>query len=197
MLRMKFGNHKLGDDTAVLNMSTALDCPARKLGMCEVINKGLKCYAEKPEQQYPNTVPAYRKAQEDYWQSTPAERILADVSGRIRRRRKETRYFRFNESGDFNSQEDITKLSYVARGLRPLGITTYGYTARQDLDFSGADFLVKGSGHDKGNNGSCTIIGKDEDPPEGYLVCPGGTKGCARCNLCKIDVPHNIAFRKH
>lgn len=194
MLRLKFGNHKLGDDTGVINMGTATECPARKLGMCDVVNKGLKCYAEKPEQQYPNTVPAYRKAQEDYWRSTPAELILADISGRIRRRRKETRYLRFNESGDFHTQEDITKLSYVARGLRTLGVTTYGYTARQDLDFSGADFLVKGSGHDKGNNGSCTVIGKTDECPEGHLVCPGS---CKRCNLCKIDVPHNIAFRKH
>lgn len=193
-LRMKFGNHKLGDDTGIFNMGTAKDCPARKLGMCEVINKGIKCYAEKPEQQYPTVVPAYRENQRKYWETTPVERIVSDISQRINKRRKETRYIRFNESGDFYAQEDVDKLSIIAGHFKTIGITTYGYTARQDLDFSRAEFLVKGSGHDKGNNGTCRVILKGEPIPEGFLVCP---MDCRKCNLCKITVPHNIAFPKH
>jgi predicted metal-binding protein len=33
-----------------------------------------------------------------------------------------------------------------------------------------------------------------DELPKGFILCPGS---CKRCNLCKIDVPHNIAFRKH
>jgi len=194
MIRLKFGNHKLGDDTAILNMGPASTCPSRQLGLCEVVNKGIKCYAEKAEQQYPNTVPAYRTAQATYWRNTPAERILQEIADRIQSRRKSTFYLRYNESGDFYDAEDIRKLSFVAEGLRTIGVTTYGYTARSDLNFTGASFLVKGSGSAEGNNGHCTVIERDGPTPEGYLVCPGS---CKRCNLCKINVPHNIAFRRH
>jgi len=194
MLRLKFGNHKLGDDTAIINMGPSLSCPSRQLGLCEVVNKGIKCYAEKAEQQYPNTVPAYRAAQQTYWRTESAERILQDIHDRIRSRRNETRYLRFNESGDFHDRDDIIKLSIVAEGLRTIEVVTYGYSSRSDLDFSNARFLVKGSGGTRGNNGSCTIIEKNDPAPDGYLVCPGS---CKRCNLCKINVPHNIAFRRH
>lgn len=191
---IKFGNHKLGDDTAIFNMGTAADCPSRKLGLCNVTNKGFKCYALKAEQQYPNTVPNARKRQENYWRSTDAYTIAKQIKQKVDRRRKYTRFLRFNESGDFHNQEDIEKLSNVARIIKPMGIITYGYTARSDLDFSNADFLVKGSGHSRGNNGQTTVIGKNEVIPDGYIECPGS---CKKCNLCKINVPHNIAFRKH
>lgn len=194
---IKWGNHKLGDDTAIFNMTTALECPARKKGMCDVVNRGIKCYAEKAEIQYKNVVPAFRKKQKRWWDETPKEEILEKFAIKIKRRRKKTRYLRFNEAGDFKSQEDVDKLSYVAAGLKPLGITTYGYSARKDLDFSNAKFLCKGSSHDKGNNGKTIVIEKDEPVPDGYFLCPGGIKGCAKCNLCKINTKLNIAFRKH
>jgi len=194
MLRIKFGNHKLGDDTGIFNMGSASTCPSKLLGLCEVVNKGIKCYAEKPEQQYPNTVPAYRNAQEAYWKNTDAARILSEIYERIQARRKQTRFIRYNESGDFFSQDDVRKLSYIAEGLRTLGIITYGYTARKDLDFRNAKFLVKGSENAAGNNGTCTVIGKGDEAPDGYIICPGS---CKHCNLCKIDRGHNIAFRRH
>lgn len=195
---LKFGNHKLGDDTAIFNMGTATDCPSRKRGLCEVSNQGIKCYALKAEQQYPKTVPAARERQKEYWQTHSASEITTDFLRKIVRRRKETLYLRFNESGDFESQSDVTKLSLVADGLLSAeGIRTYGYTARRDLDFSGAKFLVKGSGHDVGNNGKTIVIGPKDIVPAGFLECPGGKKGCSRCNLCKIDTKLNIAFRVH
>ncbi len=194
MIRLKFGNHKLGDDTAIINMGPANTCPSKQLGLCEVINKGIRCYAEKAEIQYPNTVPAYRNAQETYWRNQRAETILQEIAERIQSRRKTTRYLRYNESGDFHDQQDIDKLSFVAEGLATIGVTTYGYSARSDLDFSNSRFLIKGSGSTKGNNGNCTVIERDAPVPDGYLICPGS---CKRCNLCKINVPHNIAFRRH
>lgn len=193
MIKIKFGNHKLGDDTAIFNMGAAEDCPSKKKGLCEVVKKGVTCYADKAERTYKH-VRSYRRSQQAYWRSGTATEIIRDIAKRVRNRRKETRYLRFNESGDFHDQADVRKLSEVAEGLKCLGIATYGYTARSDLNFKDAKFLVKGSGHDKGNNGTCTVIGKTERAPKGYIICPGD---CRRCNLCKIDVSHNIAFRKH
>ena len=196
-LELKFGNHKLGDDTAIFNMGTAKDCPARALGLCEAINKGIKCYAEKAEVQYPKTVPAARKRQELFWKNSSVLKIIEYLNKKINNRRKDTKYLRFNESGDLWNQEDVDKLSKIAEFMKLKEIITYGYTARSDLDFTKANFLVKGSGNDKGNNGRTTIIRKNDEVPAGYIECPGGAKGCARCNLCKIDTKLNIAFRQH
>lgn len=198
MLNIKFGNHKLGDDTAIFNMGSALDCPSRKLEMCEVIKKGYKCYAEKPEIQYPRTVRRARLAQQLDWQRTTADELLQRFYQKIKRRRKPTRYLRFNEAGDFHDQCDVEKLSFIASGLRTLDVITYGYTARKDLNFRSAKFLVKGSGFTpRGGNGRTTVVGRGDSLPRGYVLCPGGTKGCSRCNLCKIDTKLNIAFRIH
>jgi len=194
---IKFGNHKLGDDTAIFNMGTATDCPSKKLGLCDVTNSGIKCYAYKAEIQYPKTVPAARSKQGKYWRDTPVDAIIFKFKQKIDRRRKPTRFIRFNEASDFHGQEDIEKLSKIAEYFSVIGITTYGYSARSDLDFHNAKFLVKGSGNSKGNNGRTCVIGKKEKVPEGYIVCPGGEKGCSRCNLCKIDTKLNIAFRVH
>jgi hypothetical protein len=117
MIRIKWGNHKLGDDTAIFNMCAAADCPSKKLGLCKVIEKGITCYADKAERIY-KSVKAYRRCQQDYWSTTPARTIAQDIVKRIKARRKTTRYFRFNESGDFNDQRDVTKLSEVSRILK-------------------------------------------------------------------------------
>lgn len=194
-LKISYGNHKLGDDTAIINMGTAKDCPARKLDMCWVVKKGYKCYAEKAEDQYPRTVPNYREAQRAYWRETSAERIGTELVKKFRRRKKPTRYLRFNESGDFHDQQDVRKLSRVAEILEGCGVTTYGYTARRDLDYRGIKFIVKGSGFTAdGVSGSSVVIGKDEEKPRGYSLCPGN---CRYCTLCKVKAPVNIAFRKH
>ncbi|MCP3683071.1 MAG: hypothetical protein GY861_10305 [bacterium] len=195
MLRIKFGNHKLGDDTAVINMGSAKDCPSKKLGLCSVDNDGIRCYARKAEETYPGVEP-YRKEQEDYWKKYSAYKIGKDILTKISKRRKSTKYLRYNESGDFHTQADIDKLSAVAKSLKPLGIVTYGYTARSDLNFSNASFLVKGSGasNDSGNNGRTIVISKKETVPDNFIECPGS---CKKCNICKCNVPHNVAFRKH
>lgn len=193
-LELKFGNHKIGDDTGIFNMGTAKECPSKKLGLCDAINNGVKCYAEKAEDQYPHSVPAARKRQEIFWKKASALEIIEYLNKKIVNRRKKTNYIRFNESGDFWSQEDIEKLSIVADFFAVKGITTYGYSARSDLDFTNAKFLVKGSNHDKGNNGKTIIIGKKDNVPKGFIECPAD---CRKCNLCKIQTQLNIAFRMH
>jgi len=192
---VKFGNHKLGKDTLIFNMETSRDCPSRRLGLCKVVENGIRCYAEKPEKYAPKTVLPYRLRQRTWWRTTSKEKILEYLSDKIKRRRTETKYFRYNESGDFNDQKDIEKLSYIAKELKKrFGIVTYGNSARSDLNFKGVSFLVKGSGHSKGNNGKSIVIKKGEDIPKGYYDCPAD---CRECSVCKMNKKINVAFRKH
>ena len=190
----KFGNNKLPKTTMIFNMGTATNCPSKHLGLCECINKGIKCYAEKPEIQYKDHVINYREKQKTYWQYYSKTNITLDIIHLINRRKNETKLFRFNESGDFYTQNDVDKLSYIAGELKDIGITTYGYTARKDLNFKNVNFLVKGSFHNNGNNGSCIIINKNDKVPKGFILCPGS---CKTCNRCAQNNKLNIAFIKH
>jgi len=194
-LDIAYGNTKLGDNTLIINMGTAMDCPASKLGMCNALNKKVKCYALKAEVQYVHNVPDYRHRQFSYWRTNSATKIVSDLVLKISKRHgNPIKYVRFNEAGDFWDQNDITKLSIVAKKLKNFNIVTYGYTSRKDLDFSSVNFLVKGSGHSKGNNGKTTIIDTNESIPEGYRECPGD---CKICSMCMTNKKINIAFRKH
>jgi hypothetical protein len=198
-IKIKFGNHKLGDDTAIFNMCSAEDCPSKKLNLCTVINKGITCYADKAERTYKHVKP-YRRCQQTYWQAESAPTIIRDIGRAIANRRKPTRFFRFNESGDFGSQEDINKLSTIAEGLKVYGITTYGYTARRDLSFSGVHFYFKSSGwiSETGTGSTIVIHSKSELPKsnnlETWILCPGS---CKTCDICRKNIKINIAFLKH
>ncbi len=185
---------KLGDDTGIINMGPAVSCPSLKKGLCKTVKKDIRCYARKPEIQYKDHVLNYRKEQEAYWKLKTGDEIYEDIKAKITRRRKNTKWLRFNESGDFFSQADVTKLSHIAKKLKAEKVVVYGYTARSDLSFKNVHFLVKGSENNAGNNGKTVVIGKEEIPPKGYLVCPGD---CSCCDLCKINKKINIAFRKH
>ena len=193
-LGVQFGNTKLGNHTLIINMGTARECPSKALGMCNAVKNGAKCYALKAEIMYPQSAP-YRQRQFTYWRKNTATKIANDIILKIGNRQSEPiKYVRFNEAGDFWDQNDVKKLDIIAKKLRNFGIVVYGYTARRDLDFKNVSFLVKGSGHKKGNNGMTTIIGKDDPVPEGYFLCPGS---CKSCDACMKPDKQNIAFRKH
>lgn len=199
---IKWGNRKIGQDTMIFNMGTAKQCPSKRLGLCRTINQKVKCYAEKAEIQYKEHVTDYRNNQAIYWQSHSADEIFQYFAGPIaskKARGKDTNFFRYNESGDFYTQDDIRKLTTIANRLKEdFGIITYGYSARSDLDFKDKGFIVKGSGwNNEQIDGTCIVINKDEQVPKGFLECPGHKQSCANCNLCKCNLKLNIAFRKH
>ncbi len=175
----KYGSSVLGNDVLILNMGSATRCPSKARGYCLL---GRNCYALKSERQYPATL-AYRERQAQYWLHNGAERILGDLVKSIFRRKLTTNYFRFNESGDFYSQTDITKLNYIARGLRQLGIVTFGYTARRDLNFHNTDFIVRGSGFML-PHGMTFIC--DSDTPSGYNEELNATVCTRQCNSCDL-----------
>ena len=188
---IKFGNMKLPRTTMIFNMGSSKNCPSRKKGLCSYASM---CYARQPERMYPAVLP-YRERQEEYWLSTNKVTICKDLSKIIKRKRIKPTLFRFNESGDFHSQECVEKLDFVAEYLLEyFGIVTYGYTARKDLNFDNAAFLVKGSDNNIGNHGKAIVINSEEDMLTGFYQCPGD---CKICSMCSAEKPFNIVFIKH
>ena len=195
---LRYGNHKLPKTTAIFNLNSAKDCPAAKLNLCAVINKGIPCYARKTEKCRSmgyDMVVKYRRRQEKYWDKHSAVDIAEKIINILQNKRVKVDKFRFNESGDFKTQKDVRKMSVIAKKLKDaMNITSYGYTSRSDLDFTKAQFLVKGSEHTKGNNGRVQILEKGESVPKGYYLCPGS---CKKCNMCATNNKRNIAIRRH
>jgi hypothetical protein len=182
-------------------MGPAATCPAKELGMCKL---GNRCYAAKAERLYKNVLP-YRTRQYNYWRESTANGIAAHFSMVLYRIRVPIRYLRFNEAGDFFTQDDVRKLSLVAEYLkREHDITTYGYTAREDLNFENVHFLVKGSSHDSGNNGKTIVMKKhmisdhfstlNTRERKTWKVCP---MSCKECDICKTYTKQNIIFPLH
>jgi len=207
-LEMAIGNSKLGNDTIIINLGSAKNCPSRKLGLCKL---GNKCYARKAEIQYKPNCEKYRDRQAEYWLNNTAETIgneIIKVITKKNRFKPVIQFMRFNESGDFYSQDDVDKMEIVARMIRKItGVIVYGYTARKDLKFKHVtSFLVKGSSNTAGNNGS--TIARDKKVVEAgqinryeyvenslvYMVCPGS---CKQCSICKCDKGHNVVFAIH
>jgi len=183
-------------------MGSAQACPSKLLGMCKV---GDRCYAKKAERLYKNVLP-YRTRQHTYWMNETASGIAAAFAQILYRIKVKIRYLRFNEAGDFYSQDCVQKLSLLAEYLkREHNITTYGYTAREDLDFSNVHFLVKGSSNNSGNNGKAIVLRKDKIQNHlstlaesgndlTWMVCP---MSCKECDICKIPNDINIIFPRH
>jgi hypothetical protein len=182
-------------------MGPAKYCPAKDLGLCQL---GTRCYATKAERLYKNVLP-YRLRQHKYWQESTANGIAADFGLLLHKIRAPIKYLRFNEAGDFFGQEDVQKLSLVAEFLkREHHIITYGYTAREDLNFENVHFLVKGSSHDSGNNGKTIVMKKNmikdhlstlpRNERKKWITCP---MSCKECDICKEKTGKNIIFPLH
>ena len=183
------GNRKVGKDTLIFNMNSAMDCPADKLGLCDISDK---CYAKKAERQYPAVLP-YRRRQAKSWGNvTPKGFVKAFMELADKRRKgNEVRYFRFSESGDFKSQKDVNKMVEIAKLLKEESIITYGYTARRDLDFKELSkyAVVQGSGF-MVNNQFVPVKEFEGGKPR----CVGN---CRDCRLCKISMGKQIQVIEH
>jgi len=196
-LAMALGNRKLDD--LIFNMGSATQCPSMIKGFCKL---GLNCYALKAEKMYPACLPS-RVRQESYWLNNSAKKIADDIltlAAKHKRAFRNVTAIRFNEAGDFHSQACVDKLDKVAGYVRAVtGWMVYGFTARKDLDFSKVvSFLVKGSSHDAGNNGTAIArhpkyIEAYEQSSE-YYVCPGS---CRKCSVCKQANGANVVFPLH
>ncbi len=181
------GNSKLPYSTAVFNMTTALDCPSDKLGLCSAcIGNKNYCYARKTERLFKKTSYAYRTKQMAFWANCTVLDFLTMFKDELigRKFKERVTHLRFNEAGDFRTQADVEKADKIAGLLYFMfGVKTYCYTSRKDLDYSNVKNLcIMGSGFkSQGIKGEFKIIKNESDRPDNYGLCPGDCTNCKRC----------------
>lgn len=185
-----FGNRKLPATTAIFNIGSATTCPSKALGMCALVDK---CYAMKAERQYPRAKP-YRDRQLSYWNAVTAEQFCHEFDAVKKRKKVKVNALRINESGDFYTQNDVDKLELIARYMKCIGVKTYVYTARRDLDFSKCVHLnVLGSfvTAEQTISAFIGVVGAKEHAKKmrGFYkktaVCPADCKKCTLCQVAK------------
>jgi hypothetical protein len=185
------GNIKVPSTTCIFNMGSATDCPSLSLGLCKATipdgKGGFKsiCYASKSEKSYRPDVLPYRRRQEEFWKSVSPEQWSAQFLLINSIRKNKFDKVRFNESGDFWSQDCVRKAESIARILFKFGITCYCYTSRSDLDFSNVrKLIINGSSFKKkGIINEFVMVRKGEVPPKGYGKCASDCKVCNRCSI--------------
>jgi len=188
-MEYSIGNDKIGTDTIIINMTSATDCISAKLGLCNVVANGKMwdCYAYRPEQFRPACLP-YRRRQAEQWETETAETIADQLNKAINSTRREhIKWVRFSEAGDFRNQADVDKMSRLANLL---AVPLYGYTARQDLDFSvkSSNMTVNGSGFMVDNKFTARKALTSK------IVCPGN---CRHCHICKLPRGADIQVKLH
>lgn len=184
------GNIKIPSTTAIFNMSPAHTCPSKKLGLCSAKKQGVKCYAIKAEYSYHPDVLPYRQKQEAFWHKTDAKTFVSQFLLLNALKKRQFQNIRFNESGDFHTQDCVNKAEEIAMHLRRFGIRCYCYTSRSDLNFSKCRHLiVSGSNFTKrGISNSVRIVGNFKERRKGESVCKASCKICRYCLMRNMKI---------
>ena len=127
---LSYGNLKLPPTTAIFNITSASDCPAKSF--CKHVKD---CCALKTERLRPNAL-RFRRKQTEYFDLLTGEQLAKSFLLDIRDRKHFISKFRFAESGDFRNQADVDKMTIIAGLIKKSGRLVYGYTARTDLDIT-------------------------------------------------------------
>lgn len=179
------GNQKIGKDTLIFNMGSATFCPSKALGLCKIE----RCYAMKSERFYPQSLP-FKQKQACFWTSNTWQ-VIAEYIIQALNKHKAIKFIRFNESGDFYGQEDVTKLKRIASVIQAIkpSIMIYGYTARHDLVFDNLPKTLT-------INGSSFMISNNFSPyhKQADVIC---NMDCRNCDHCKFKHGLNIAVKLH
>lgn len=188
------GNAKLSADILIINLTTALNCPADEKKLCALSNV---CFAKKAERQYPDTLKNNIR-NEIMMPLLSTEELIGYIEDYIRNCKYKTNYIRFNESGDFPSQEFVDKCEKISEFFyKEYGIQCSCYTCRTDLDFTKCKYMIV-------NGSSIKVKGADRyyfgcsdkkfnsllDPSEGVQELKNGDMffkcmcNCRRCKFC-------------
>jgi hypothetical protein len=169
-------NTKCGKNTFVLNITSALECPSNKLGLCALSKV---CYAKQAELRFHKRTAQYRKRQAQEWQQLSAKEITKQIVLNAIKKYCAIKYLRVSECGDFRNQKDVYKLSEIADRLKKYNIKAYTYTKRKDLNFDkvSTNLVVNGSGFMLHNN----FTAVDEYSLDSVRCA----ENCRHCNLCK------------
>lgn len=193
------GNAKLDDNTLIINLTAAINCPSLKLGLCKVSKV---CYALRSEKKYPYYQPKNLKMEEFFKRASTEDIIDLLEAYVLSHKRKKIKYLRINESGDFKTQEQIQQWSIIADYFKnKYNILTNAFTCRADLDFTQAHFIVNASRPDvKGLTRVFKCISREDFDSITTLntneyKCKAN---CRVCNICFHDKFHGIIYcRQH
>ena len=181
-----YGNKKIPRNTLIVNLSSAQNFPSKALGLCQVAQY---CYALKCERVYPN----YRAKNlivEQWIQHDSTKNIVRLMQVYIENSPEPIKYIRLDEAGDFVNQNQVNQWNKIARYFwEQRGIRTYTYTARADLDFSNAKYILV-NGSLPGITGAarefkCVPANIYDEmttcKAKGTYHCPGD---CTTCHMC-------------
>jgi hypothetical protein len=187
------GNKKLPPSTWIFNCGSATECPSMTMGLCQVAKS--ECYAWKAERQYPMTQ-QYRDRQTEMIKNVCPIEFAVGMIEHNERCSNKMELFRFNESGDFLDQEMVSWMETVCIVLSYKDITSYGYTARTDLDLTGliavAGVNVSNDLNDWQSKGANRFKVNRDIENSKNIICGMDCTVCSRCSESKglkIDVP--------
>jgi len=196
-----FGNSKVPH--LIINMDSAVTCRSKELGLCQLQDTN-KCYAFKLERAFPSFHRKTKQMAFAWFCTNPDEfkelfQIAVEyikLSKSKKMKRLDIRYVRFNVSGDFRNDYDISKLNHIAYELPD--VTFYGYTARKDLftqsrmDTMEDNIVLNGSGFMLHNSFTANQDGTLERGM--YYKCAGD---CAKCSICKVRSKSKTIVEMH
>lgn len=193
-----WGNSKLPQSTLIVNLTSAKHCPSKARGLCKVADV---CYAIDCEELYKYYLPKNLFVEKWLYQ-TPSNIIIELMTAYLRYAPEQITCIRLNEAGDFIHQNQIVQWNRIAQYFyQTFGIVTYTYTARIDLDYTVAPYIIV--------NGSLPgIAGAIRQyycvPPaffDNYTPGPNEFKcpaDCTRCNVCSTRNFKGIVYcRQH
>lgn len=202
---VSFGNSKLPKTTMIINITSAHDCPSRRMGMCQLDKCGIgskKCYALNTERFRSNTL-VFRRRQTKWWNQT-VQQCVDSFYAMLRKTRRKITAVRVGEAGDLRSAKDlevIVRLAWLTRLLK-MDLKWYLYTARKDLvtsyilDKLPPNITINGSGWMAHNEFRAVATGAEPPKPDGrkQVWCEGD---CTKCQLCLKPRGIQILARQH
>lgn len=187
-----YGNSKLPKETLIVNITSAQNCPADRLGLCKCSKV---CYAKKCERIYKSylnknlLIESYMY----FWEEDDIKEMLMYY---IMYSPTKIKYVRLNEAGDFPNQTSVDMWSRISKWLYKLfKIKTYCYTCRSDLNFKNVNFIVNGSNPNVRTNRWFFCVNKDQfnKLPKSSIKCIGN---CRICKLCYESSYQGVIYCK-
>ena len=147
--RIVFGNKKIPRTTGIMNTTSWFLCPGRLRGFCELHEV---CYDKFREVM--GSVNSSRLNHDLWWRSNDADTIAqfciySIKAESLKHPEAPINLVRFQEVGDFRSQDDLIKMRDVSNNIYDsLGINSYTYTHNRELDFdiNRPHLTINGSG---------------------------------------------------
>lgn len=191
-----YGNTKLPENTLVINLTSAFNCPSMLAGECAW---GPSCYGHKMENRY-DSVAARNLRNENFLELLGTKGILELVETYIESAPVRIRYIRLHEVGDFRDQSVFDFCDKLAGHLKAkYGIRTVAYTHRR-LDYTTSkNIIVNASSYGVNSGDRYFMVVKKNDwdkIPEGLNFDGKDIPMVSAENGEKIDTTHGT-FKCH